>query len=130
MADEGADGAATLRVVGERWGNTPISVDQFGRAQEFTLRYAVIFKLTGADGRELVPEQAIELSRDYISAPTQSAGTEGEREILARELQREMTASVLRRIDAVLRTPVAAPSQAPARAPGDKQPAVPGATTP
>lgn len=114
------DAAATLNVVGERWGNTPISVDQFGRSQEFTLRYAVIFNLRRADGSDLVPQQAIELSRDYISVPTNSAGTEGEREILARELRREMVASILRRIDAVARlaqAPAAAPVQAPVAAP-------------
>lgn len=113
VTEDDTGDVAKLSIVGERWGNTPISVDQFGRAQEFTLRYAVVFMLTAADGRVLVPEQAIELSRDYISVPTRSAGTEGEREILARELRREMTASVLRRIDAVLRAPAAAPAEPP-----------------
>lgn len=99
--------AATLQIVSERWGETPISIDQFGRSQEFNLRYAVIFRLQRADGTDLVPQQAIELSRDYISVPTRSAGTEGEREILRRELRREMLSAVLRRIDAVSRLPQA-----------------------
>ena len=105
--------AATLRILSERLGDTPISVDQFGRSQEFTLRYAVIFKLQRADGTDLVPQQAIELSRDYISVPTRSAGTEDEREILARELRREMVSSILRRIDAVSRLQQQAPATAP-----------------
>jgi len=114
-AAEGAkDNVATLRVVSERWGNTPLSVDAFGRAQEYTLRYAVIFQLRRADDTDLVPQQTIELSRDYISVPTNSSGTEGEREILARELRREMVASILRRIDAASRTPKpAAPATVP-----------------
>ncbi len=103
MADPAATDAATLRVVSERWANTPISIDQFGRSQEYTLRYAVIFRLQRADGSDLVPQQAIELSRDYISVPTRSAGTESEREILTGELRREMLSAVLRRIDAVSR---------------------------
>ena len=94
---------ATLHIIGERWGNTPISIDQFGRSQEFTLRYAVIFSMQHADGSDLVPQQAIELARDYVSVPTRSIGTEGEREILAREMRREMVTSILRRIDAVSR---------------------------
>ncbi len=102
MASDDADDVAKLTVVSERWGNTPISVDQFGRAQEYTLRYAVIFRFESADGNVLVPQQVIELSRDYISVPTRSDGTEGEREILARELRREMTASILRRIGTVM----------------------------
>ncbi|MEO6263494.1 MAG: LPS assembly lipoprotein LptE, partial [Luteimonas sp.] len=112
------DNVATLRVVSERWGNTPLSVDAFGRAQEYTLRYAVIFDLRRADGSDLVPQQAIELSRDYISVPTRSTGTEGEREILGRELRREMVASILRRIDAVSRLPTPpAPAVEPAPSP-------------
>ena len=120
-AVEGAAGdVATLRVVSERWGNTPLSVDQFGRAQEYTLRYAVIFRLNRADGSDLVPQQAIELSRDYIFVPTNASGAEGEREILTKELRREMVASILRRIDAASRAPaVAAPVEpsAPASEP-------------
>ncbi|MCJ0826014.1 LPS assembly lipoprotein LptE [Luteimonas sp. 50] len=103
MAADDATDVATLNLVGERWGNTPISVDQFGRAQEFTLRYAAIFSLRRADGSDLVPQQAIELSRDYISVPTRSEGTDDEREILSREMRRDMVASILRRIDAVSR---------------------------
>jgi LPS-assembly lipoprotein len=91
---------AILQIKAERWGDTPISVDSRGRAQEFSLRYAVVFELRNGDGTVLVPEQNIELSRDYISVPNNSIGPEGERDILVREMQREMAASVLRRIDA------------------------------
>jgi LPS-assembly lipoprotein len=104
---------AVIDLVAERWGDTPISVDAAGRSQEYSLRYAVIFEMRKGDGTTLVPRQAIELSRDYISAPTNSIGTEGERDILVKELRREMTASLLRRIDAVARSeggPEAAPA--------------------
>lgn len=104
-APEGATDVATLRIVSERWASTPLSVDQAGRAQEYTLRYAVIFRLRRADDTDVVPQQVIELSRDYISVPTNSSGTEGEQEILGRELRREMVASILRRIDAASRAP-------------------------
>ncbi|MGY1457413.1 MULTISPECIES: LPS-assembly lipoprotein LptE [unclassified Luteimonas] len=96
-------GVALLRILSERWDSQAISVDQFGRAQEFTLRYAAVFTLEGINGEELVPEQVIELSRDYVSLPENSTGSESEREMLSRELQREMAAAVLRRIDAVNR---------------------------
>ncbi len=99
-ATEATKTPAVLRIKAERWGDTPISVDSRGRAQEFSLRYAVVFELRNGDGTVLVPEQNIELSRDYISVPNNSIGTEGERDILVREMQREMAASILRRIDA------------------------------
>lgn len=76
LAAPGDEDAATLRIISERLGDTSISVDQFGRSQEFTLRYAVIFDLRRDDDTDLVPQQAIELSRDYVSVPTSSAGTE------------------------------------------------------
>jgi len=114
-----ATGAATLRIVSERLADTPISVDQFGRSQEYTLRYAVIFNLRRADGSDFVPQQAIELSRDYVSVPTNSAGTDSERDILLRELRRDMVSAILRRIDAVSRLQqaqgAAAAEPAPAR---------------
>ncbi|MGY1425269.1 LPS-assembly lipoprotein LptE [Lysobacter sp. A289] len=98
-ATAATENPAVLELKAERWGDTPISVDARGRAQEFSLRYAVVFELRNGDGSLLVPEQNIEMSRDYISVPNNSIGTEGERDILVRELQREMAASILRRLD-------------------------------
>ena len=94
---------ARLDIVSERWGDLPIAIDDQGRAQEFSLRYATIFAFRLADGTELVPQQAVELSRDYVSPPDDATGTSTEREILADELRREMAASILRRIDGVVR---------------------------
>lgn len=111
-ADSG-DEVVVLDLLSEQWGDTPISVDAFGRSQEFSLRYAVIFELRAADGSAIVPRQTIELARDYVSNPTNSIGTEGEREILQRELRREMAASVLRRIDTVARRAPATAVTAP-----------------
>ncbi|MFK3649135.1 LPS assembly lipoprotein LptE [Lysobacter enzymogenes] len=100
-AEEGAAEVAVLDLMSERWGDTPAALDELGRVQEYSLRYAVVFELRKADGKPLVPRQSIELSRDYISSPTNAIGTEGEREILMREMRREMSSAVLRRIDAV-----------------------------
>jgi LPS-assembly lipoprotein len=111
-AGAATDKVASLQILSERWGDTPLSVDAFGRSQEYTLRHAVIFELRAADDTILVPQQAIELTRDYISSPTRSLGTGGEREILAAELQREMVAAILRRIDMATRASVPAPEMA------------------
>lgn len=82
LADEDSKGPSTqLRVLSERWGDLPIAIDSQGRAQEYSLRYAVIFIFRREDGSELVPQQVIELSRDYVSPPTDATGTTTEREI-------------------------------------------------
>ncbi|AKC85934.1 LPS assembly lipoprotein LptE [Pseudoxanthomonas suwonensis] len=104
---------ARLEVLSERWGDLPIAIDEQGRAQEFSLRYATVFTFRLADGRELVPQQVVELSRDYVSPPEDATGTSTEREILADELRREMAASILRRIDSVVRADLARAAAAP-----------------
>lgn len=96
-------GIATLHILSERWASTPVSIDAQGRAQEYALRYAVVFRLQDANGEDLVPQQAVELSRDYVSSPTDLTGTDSERDLLSRELEREMTASIIRRIDGASR---------------------------
>lgn len=101
-ATEGQTDVATLQILSERWGSLPIAIDARGRAQEFSLRYAVVFVFKRADGSVLVPQQVVELSRDYISPPEKATGTATEREILANELRREMAASILRRVDGVI----------------------------
>ncbi|RBD93772.1 hypothetical protein BRM14_11940, partial [Xanthomonas oryzae pv. oryzae] len=100
LADEDAKtGFAQVQVLSERWGDLPIAIDSQGRAQEYSLRYAAIFTVTTANGAVLVPQQVIELSRDYVSPPVDATGTATEREILADELRKDMSASILRRID-------------------------------
>lgn len=109
--NEDAD-ATVLDILSERWGDTPQSVDALGRAQEYSLRYAVVFEVRKADGTKPVPRQAVELARDYISNPVNSIGTESERELLVKELRREMAASILRRLDAVARAKNPTPTPA------------------
>lgn len=110
IAESGDPDATVLDLLSERWADTPNSLDQLGRALEFSLRYAVVFELRKADGTMVVPRQAVELSRDYISNPTNAIGTEGERELLVKEMRREMASSIIRRIDAVARASGAAPT--------------------
>jgi LPS-assembly lipoprotein len=101
-AEADATNVASLQILSERWGDLPIAMDDRGRAQEFSLRYAAVFVFRRADGSELVPQQVVELSRDYVSPPENVTGTTTEREILADELRREMAASILRRVDGVI----------------------------
>jgi len=94
---------ARLMIHAERWGDLPIAMDSQGRTQEYRMRYAVIFSFLHPDGEPWVPQQALELSRDYISQPSDSTGINTERERLASELRREMAAAILQRIDSVVR---------------------------
>jgi len=120
-AAQASTGVARLLVRSERWGDRPIAIDERGRSQEYSLRYAVIFQFNHPDGTPVVPEQVIELSRDYVSQPDDDTGTTTEREILADELRREMSASILRRIDSVVRADLEKAKQQPAAGSKDGQ---------
>lgn len=114
-AADAADTSTRLEILSEKWADLPIAIDTLGRAQEYSLRYAVVFQLrqpgidTADDGtvkdRILVPQQAVELSRDYIAPPSDSIGRNSERELLVSEMRKDMNAAILRRIDAALRAP-------------------------
>lgn len=65
--DPTATGIAQLKILSERWGDLPTAIDIQGRAQEYSLRYAAIFTLIDGNGEVVVPQQVIELSRDYLS---------------------------------------------------------------
>ena len=102
-ADADAKEVAKLEILSERWGDLPIAIDAQGRAQEFSLRYAAEFALRDANGKDVVPQQVIELSRDYVAPAADAIGKASERELLSKELRRDMTAAILRRIDAASR---------------------------
>lgn len=97
------EGVATLEILSERWGTLPISLDSQGRGMEFSLRYATIFVLRDGNGRDIVTQQVIELQREYVAQATDSVGQDSEAEILGLEMRREMTASILRRVEAASR---------------------------
>lgn len=117
-AADTAQTSTKLEILSEKWADLPIAVDTLGRAQEYSLRYAVVFQLRQpgsltagdviAEERILVPQQAVELSRDYIAPPSDSIGRNSERELLVNEMGKDMNAAILRRIDAALRAPKAA----------------------
>jgi LPS-assembly lipoprotein len=94
--------AAVLRVPVDHIGSRPLTVGESGRVQEYQLRYVAEVELLAADGRVLLPRQAIELSRDYTFDTAQALGSPGEEEVVREELQREMVQAILRRIAAAL----------------------------
>lgn len=106
-ATPAADGApaASLKITRESLDTRPLSVDQFARVQEYITRYSVDFVLLDAGGTALIEPQTIELSREYTYDISESAGSPAEQELIQRELRRDMEASILRRLDVVLRTP-------------------------
>ena len=100
---DGADQTGVLRVSRAELTQRPLSIGATGRVQEFELSYTVDVELTDAGGRAWLPKQTVELSRDYSFDTAQALGSPGEEEIVRGELERDMVAAILRRVDAALR---------------------------
>jgi LPS-assembly lipoprotein len=100
---ETAEGNGVLRVFTQRIDRLPLSVGDTGRVQEYLMRYTVDFELVDDAGSVVLPRQLVELDRDYTFDTQQALGTPGEEEIVRAELERDMVATILRRIDAAVR---------------------------
>ena len=94
---------ATLRIAGEVFREGPLSVDNLSRVREYVLTYVVNFEFTAADGSVLVPLQEVRLQRDYTYDVTHALGSAAEQGTIRDEMQRDMAASILRRIGIALR---------------------------
>ncbi len=97
-----ATSGARLRLASVSLVPRPLSVSGDGRVQEFALLYHVEIELIDALGVVRVPLQTVSLERVYSFDAAAALGTPGEEEVVREELEREMVASILRRIEAAL----------------------------
>src|SRR6185312_13112413 len=97
------------------------------RVGEYVVTFNVQFTLTDAQGKTVVPMQAISLSHEFAIDQTQFSAITSETEAIQRSLVREMTDAVMRRLEAQARlgTPVSGSSSAPASASSTPAPATP-----
>jgi LPS-assembly lipoprotein len=89
-----------LRIFKESQRKRVLSVDINGRVREFELYYRLSIELTGADGF-FVPEQSLELSRDFLFDPEDVLGKSDEEADLLRDMQRDMVRLIMLRLQAV-----------------------------
>ena len=96
----GGSAGALLRVGDERFDRRVLSVDpDTGKESEFELVYRVAFRVTGAEGEELVPEQTVSLIRDYVFDADAVLGKSREQNVLRAEMRRDAAAQIVRRIE-------------------------------
>lgn len=68
------------------------------KAQEYKLTYQVEFSIVKPGGGELLPRQKVTLVRDYQFDVNDVLGKGSEEEILRKEMEKEMTLTMLRRL--------------------------------
>lgn len=94
---------ATLRIVNENWGQVPLSVDAHAQATEYLITYVVKFSFTAADGHDIEPVQEARIERDFQYDVAHALGSSSEQDTIRQEMQRDMAATIMRRIDIALR---------------------------
>jgi len=73
----------------------------FARVGEYAVRYHADFSLKDADGKVVVPQQSIDMSHEFTFDPFQAIGTAAQTEVIQRDLVREMSDAIMRRLEAI-----------------------------
>jgi LPS-assembly lipoprotein len=101
VVDEVAPDVAVMNISAAAFSTDVLSVGGNARATEYSLRYHVELEVQNSVGTSILPKQTIELSRDFTFDATQALGVAAEVDLLTQELQRDMTQTILRRLEAM-----------------------------
>jgi LPS-assembly lipoprotein len=91
---------ALLTVVGEGREKVILSLNAAGRVREFQLRYSFAFKVQDAQGREILPQNRIVLTRDYTFNDETILAKEQEEALLYADMQKDLVQQIVRRLAA------------------------------
>jgi LPS-assembly lipoprotein len=112
IEDESGPGVAELKIPVAAFSTDMLSVSGGARVTEYTVSYQVRFQVDDASGEALVPQQRIDMSRDYSYDATNTIGTETQVEEIRRSLNDDMVQSILFRLQAAGRHQLAEPATA------------------
>lgn len=121
LTDNAGQADAVLRLQSESFTRRVQAVDASGKAQEYGLRYAVVFSVLGSDGQVWLNNASASTARSLRFDPDAVLGAASEEEQLNREMRRTVVRSILRQLAKV--TPVAADAAADEGAEGTTVPA-------
>jgi LPS-assembly lipoprotein len=99
LVDRGSDSAARLRIVAERMRREALTIAGDARVREFVLIFEVTLSVVDGEGRVLMPEETLRLSRDYSFDEQEILAATREEEFLRADLRQAMAARVLRRLE-------------------------------
>ncbi len=101
VVDNIEPGVAIMNISANAFSTDVLSVGGNARATEYALRYHVELEVEDAAGTSLLPKQTIELTREFTFDASQALGVAAEVDLLTQELQRDMTQTILRRLEAI-----------------------------
>jgi len=99
VLDQSTPGVAELDVRAQ-FRTDVLTSTGFKRVGEYAVRYHVDFSLKDGSGTVVLPQQGIDLSHEFTFDPFQAIGTAAQTEVIERDLSREMTDAIMRRLEA------------------------------
>jgi len=97
------DGIAEIKMTGVASSTNVGSVGTNARVNEFVMVYHVDLEITDGQGKVILPKQPIELNRRFTFDQTQAIATGAEQEQIQREMVRDVTQAIVRKIDVLQR---------------------------
>ena len=101
VTSDSEDASAILKIAGNNAEKLVLSVDTAGNVLEYEIRQTIRFSVIGPDRRELLSEQSITLSRDFLYTSTDVLAKEREEKLVRRTLQQNLVELAMLRIAAV-----------------------------
>lgn len=112
VEDEGGPGIAELRVPTASFSNDTLSAGGYARITEYAVHYQVRFSVAAADGTVLVPQQQIDMQREYSYDATNTVGNASQVQEIQRSLNDDMVQAILFRLQAAGKHESAVPTSA------------------
>lgn len=96
------DARVIIRIQNEARSERVAAVDSSGKVLASELHYQVLFDAIGPDGKELVPQQALDLVRIYDNPEVEVLGKQLEANLIYQDLVQDAAGRILSRLRAVL----------------------------
>jgi LPS-assembly lipoprotein len=100
VTQDRGEATAVLTILENKTGTHVLTVDLGGKVQEYRLSQNIQFEVMTADGHMLVDRQSVMLNRAILFNSKGVLGSEGEREMIRSELQRDVIHLAMLRIAA------------------------------
>lgn len=107
LADSADDAQALFIPTADAREKIILALSGTGRVRELRLRYRHSYRIIDAKGRDLVPANEIELTRDLTYDDSNVLAKEQEEGLLWRDMQSDMVQQIMRRLAAVKPVPPA-----------------------
>lgn len=97
------DGIAEVNLTAVSLAPIVRSVSANAKVNEYTMLYHLELQITDGSGKVLLPRQVIEQSRVFTFDQTQAIGTGAEQDEIKKEMERDMTQVVMRKVESAER---------------------------